>query len=458
MPTLFCAVFGWLMFRARVSGPFFAIMTLAMLSAWYTLILDMQPYTNGVNGITPPAPLKLGDFAIDPYSSGAYWLVLALLVAATVAAKLMTRSRFGLVVQAIRNDAERVRFLGYNVAGYETAIYTVSGFFAAVAGCCWVMMTQYVSPAQFDTTFSLSMVIWAGIGGRLSLMGSILGAFLIQSAQSYLGDTFLNTWLLVLGAFFILVVRFLPKGLIGLLESCTGAHFDRFEDGRQRCLGPSSLSAAGRVGARSWAFSRSITSARASIPSAVINDFSMELVERRCVAWSGPNGAGKTTTMDLITGRQKPTSGRIVFCEDDITGLDEHEIARRGIGRKFQVPAVFRDLTVHQNLEVAYSRSTHPLKNMFRFREPLFAAKLDEVLTLTGLSGRLNIEAGILSHGETQWLEIGMVLMQISAASSPGRARRRDDRGRDRQDSCDSQRPQAHQYAPGRGARHGVRA
>lgn len=126
----------------------------------------------------------------------------------------------------------------------------------------------------------------------------------------------------------------------------------------------------------------------------------------------GPNGAGKTTTMDLITGRQKPTSGRILFCDDDITGLDEHEIARRGIGRKFQVPAVFRDLTVHQNLEVAFSRSTHPLKNMFRFKEPLFAAKLDEVLTLTGLSGRLNDEAGILSHGETQWLEIGMVLMQ----------------------------------------------
>jgi urea transport system ATP-binding protein len=144
----------------------------------------------------------------------------------------------------------------------------------------------------------------------------------------------------------------------------------------------------------------------------VINDFSIELVEQTLCCLVGPNGAGKTTTMDLITGRQKPTSGRIMFCEDDITGLDEHEIARRGIGRKFQVPAVFRDLTVHQNLEVAFSRSTHPLKNMFRFKDPLFAGKLDEVLTLTGLSGRLNVEAGILSHGETQWLEIGMVLMQ----------------------------------------------
>ena len=144
----------------------------------------------------------------------------------------------------------------------------------------------------------------------------------------------------------------------------------------------------------------------------VINDFSVEIVEATLCCLVGPNGAGKTTTMDLITGRQKPTSGRVLFCDEDITGLDEHEIARRGIGRKFQVPAVFKELSVRQNLEVAYSRSTNPLKNIFRFKEPGFAAKLDEVLSLSGLTERRNTEAGILSHGETQWLEIGMVLMQ----------------------------------------------
>ncbi len=144
----------------------------------------------------------------------------------------------------------------------------------------------------------------------------------------------------------------------------------------------------------------------------VINDFSVEIVEATLCCLVGPNGAGKTTTMDLITGRQKPTSGRVLFCDEDITGLDEHEIARRGIGRKFQVPAVFKELSVRQNLEVAYSRSTNPLKNIFRFRESGFAAKLDEVLSLSGLTERRNTEAGILSHGETQWLEIGMVLMQ----------------------------------------------
>src|ERR1700761_1431335 len=144
----------------------------------------------------------------------------------------------------------------------------------------------------------------------------------------------------------------------------------------------------------------------------VINDFSVEITEASLCCLVGPNGAGKTTTMDLITGRQKPTSGQVLFCDEDITGLGEHEIARRGIGRKFQVPAVVKDLSVRQNLEVAYSRSTNPLRNMFRFKEPGFAEKLDEVLTLSGLKERRNTEAGILSHGETQWLEIGMVLMQ----------------------------------------------
>ena len=144
----------------------------------------------------------------------------------------------------------------------------------------------------------------------------------------------------------------------------------------------------------------------------VINDFSLHVTELSLCCLVGPNGAGKTTTMDLITGRQKPTTGQIRLRGDNITGLDEHEIARRGIGRKFQVPAVFRDLTVRHNLEVAFSRDTNPFRNMLRRVPAGFDAKLDEILALTGLASRLEDEAAILSHGETQWLEIGMVLMQ----------------------------------------------
>jgi urea transport system ATP-binding protein len=147
----------------------------------------------------------------------------------------------------------------------------------------------------------------------------------------------------------------------------------------------------------------------------VINDFSFDLTELTLNCLVGPNGAGKTTTMDLITGRQKPDSGRIVLRGDEIGGLGEHEIAQRGIGRKFQVPAVFRDLSVRQNFEVAYSRQTNPFRNMAGRQPPGFAARLAEVVDLTGLKDRLGSEAGLLSHGETQWLEIGMVLMQDPA-------------------------------------------
>ncbi|MEJ0093220.1 MAG: urea ABC transporter permease subunit UrtC [Methylocella sp.] len=234
VPTLFYVFFGSLMFRARVSGPFIAIMTLAMLSALYTLILDIQPYTNGANGITPPAPLKIFGAEVDPYSVASYWIVYALLLLTTVGGKLLTQSKFGLVTQSLRSDPERVRFLGYNVASYETMIYALSGLIAAIAGCCFVMLGQYVSPAQLDVNFSIGMVIWAGIGGRFSLIGSMLGAFLIQGGQSYLGDHFLATWLLMLGGFFILVVRFLPKGLAGLLEQALGALSARFPSQRQR--------------------------------------------------------------------------------------------------------------------------------------------------------------------------------------------------------------------------------
>lgn len=143
----------------------------------------------------------------------------------------------------------------------------------------------------------------------------------------------------------------------------------------------------------------------------VIDDFSLEVVEGTLCCLVGPNGAGKTTTMDLITGRIKPTSGKLVFAGEDITGQDEHVIARAGIGRKFQVPAVLRDLTVRQNLTVAFSRQTNPFFNL-RFNVPGLKDKLDEIAALAGLTHRLGERAGVLSHGETQWLEIGMVLMQ----------------------------------------------
>lgn len=144
----------------------------------------------------------------------------------------------------------------------------------------------------------------------------------------------------------------------------------------------------------------------------VVDDFSFEVEEGELRCLLGPNGAGKTTTMDLITGRQKVTSGRILFHGRDITGLAEHRIVKHGIGRKFQVPAVFKELTVRENLQAANNRNTNPFLNMISFRQESGRERLEEIVELVGLQERLDETGGNLSHGETQWLEIGMVLTQ----------------------------------------------
>lgn len=132
--------------------------------------------------------------------------------------------------------------------------------------------------------------------------------------------------------------------------------------------------------------------------------------ELRCLL--GPNGAGKTTCMDLIVGRQRVSDGNVVLMDEDITPLTEYQIARKGVGRKFQVPAVFKELTVKDNLEVAFGRNKGAFHNMLTYRRSHGMGRYDETVELTGLKDRRDVVAGLLSHGETQWLELGMVLMQ----------------------------------------------
>jgi len=139
-------------------------------------------------------------------------------------------------------------------------------------------------------------------------------------------------------------------------------------------------------------------------------NFNVNEGELRCLI--GPNGAGKTTSLDLITGRQKLTSGSVHFDGKNITKLLEKKIANLGVGRKFQVPAVFKELTVRENFEVALTDKIGPFQNMNPFTKKRSRKHFNEIIELAGLGDRLDTTAGFLSHGETQWLEIGMVLMQ----------------------------------------------
>jgi len=144
----------------------------------------------------------------------------------------------------------------------------------------------------------------------------------------------------------------------------------------------------------------------------VVDELDLKVHEGELRCLIGPNGAGKTTTIDLITGRQKVTSGTIALEGTVITNWPEHARVRAGLARKFQVPAVFKGLTVRQNLEVAFNRITNPIRNMFVLRDRAAAERVEEIASLVNLKDRLPDRADVLSHGETQWLEIGMVLIQ----------------------------------------------
>ncbi len=132
--------------------------------------------------------------------------------------------------------------------------------------------------------------------------------------------------------------------------------------------------------------------------------------ELRCII--GPNGAGKTTALDTICGKTGLTAGSITFMGKRIDNLEEHQIARAGIGRKFQVPSVFRDLTVHENLEVARSKRSGVLANAFCFERDSEREELEKLAEFIGLQECLEIPAGHLSHGQTQWLEMALLVAQ----------------------------------------------
>ncbi len=141
-----------------------------------------------------------------------------------------------------------------------------------------------------------------------------------------------------------------------------------------------------------------------------VNGVSMIVEDGELRVLLGANGAGKTTLMDLISGKTKSTGGRVFVHDTEITNWEEHKIARAGIGRKFQIPSVFKELTVRRNLEVASCRNPGVFANLgFGFSAK---AKIDEVLELIGLTEEANQVAAYLSHGQTQWLELGLLITQ----------------------------------------------
>lgn len=205
------------MFRARIAGVFVAIITLAFLVAFQLLVINQQGLTGGQNGLTGLAQLNLLGWAVDPYSIGFYYLVAGCLTVALAVGVYLTHSKFGLILRAIREDADRTRFFGYNVATYKTVIFCVSAALAGWAGMLYTLVLEFASPTYMGVSFSLAIVIWCAVGGRDSVIAAAIGAIVVNLLEGRLSDIFVEGWHLILGIIFVLVVMFMPRGIYGLV-------------------------------------------------------------------------------------------------------------------------------------------------------------------------------------------------------------------------------------------------
>ncbi len=221
VPAALSLLLGWFVFRARVTGVYVAIITLAMLVVINLLIIGQQPYTGGFNGLTDLVPLALFGITFDPYTLSTYYLVAISLIVTLLICLLVVGSKTGLIMQAIRDDDARVRYFGYDVASYQNFAFCLSAGISGFAGMLYTLVMAFASPTFLDVQISLSIVIWCAVGGRGSLIGAALGALLVTAVQGSLSDTpaFLNTWMLIMGGLFVAVVLLLPNGLIGIFNS-----------------------------------------------------------------------------------------------------------------------------------------------------------------------------------------------------------------------------------------------
>ena len=216
VPALVAGILGFLVFRNRIKGVYFSILTQAALLVFFNFFNGQQKLINGTNGLKTDTAKLFGELVgSDSMQRNLFWLTVLLVIAAWALCRWLTSGRFGDALVAIRDDEPRMRFTGYNPTVYKTLVFTVAGALAGVSGALYTVQSGIISPQFMAVPFSIEMVIWVAVGGRGTLLGAVLGAVLINYAKSLISEQLPETWLFVQGALFLLVVTALPDGLVG---------------------------------------------------------------------------------------------------------------------------------------------------------------------------------------------------------------------------------------------------
>jgi urea transport system permease protein len=227
VPVLLAGLIGFAMFKRRVGGTYFAIITQALASILTILIIGQQGYTGGVNGITDLRTLDGWDIRTDSAKFILYMGSAGLLLASMLLAHFIRRSKLGRILVAMRDKEDRVRFSGYDVASFKIFVFCFAAMLAGIGGAMFTLQVGFMSPSLVGIVPSIEMVIYCAVGGRTSIFGAIYGTLLVNYARTSFSEELPGVWLFAMGSLFIAVVVLFPDGLAGLYRKYLDPYVER---------------------------------------------------------------------------------------------------------------------------------------------------------------------------------------------------------------------------------------
>ncbi|MDQ0259535.1 branched-chain amino acid ABC transporter ATP-binding protein/permease [Sinomonas atrocyanea] len=342
-----------------------AVLTLALTLLAEQIARSWLSVTNGSNGLFVPA-----GGVVDSY----YRTAAVVLAAVLGVWFFVLRGPLGRRLLAVRVNEQRTEHLGVDPYRAKTYAFVLSALVATVAGATAAPVIGLVSPSTAGIVMSTQVLVWLAVGGRGTILGAFLGAGIVTVGQEYLGDAIGSWYLLAMGVIFILVVRFAPGGLVGLLAKASRTPVSRSSAqdtvipgtrlSRTGTQGPSAAAGPGPSprSEEDWDAAladldppalnlRDVTKSFGPVP--VVRGVTLEVPRGQIVCLIGPNGAGKTTLLNLIAGDLPLTRGQILLRDREVTSWSAHHRAALGLGRLFQIPSLYQELTPAQNMAMA---------------------------------------------------------------------------------------------------------
>jgi branched-chain amino acid transport system ATP-binding protein len=401
-------------FVLRKRGVYLTMLTLALSQVFYYVVLMWTPVTGGTDGLGNLPILYLSEplgLRISKRPITRYFVIVTIIFVAMLVIRHILASPLGRVMRAVKANETRAAACGYDTRRVKLAAFAISGFFSGLAGGLLTVVLEFVPIENIHWQMSGTVLIMTLFGGTGTLLGPFIGAGVFIWMRDFLSKH-LEYWEVFVGGAFVLIVLFLPDGIVGSLKRLRlSRRAPRPATARDGGPPHTQAGASAPIASEDGRLleSQGLTKIFGGLVAVNGVDFHVRRGELRAVI--GPNGAGKTTFFNMLTGVLAATRGRILFKGRDITRLPAHAVSRLGIARSYQITNIFGDLTVFENVRVAaQSRVTH-----YRFwgnadRLAAVNARADELLSFLGLDAKRDVRGAELSHGEQRYLEIGIAL------------------------------------------------